>query len=471
MAISVALLGLPLIPPSLANAAEYEMATVADYVADPTAGTISVSVAVSFTNTLADPPGQVSAFNHVDLAIQDGASMVVARDGAGQLQVGVNTQNGVLVAAVATRARVLYNATVSFTLTYRLADGAAPELHVRPGVVKFPAWGFGTSSQVTVRLPSGYDANAEGDAMQTDEDTANVVLTSDPIPDPGRWLALITAILPRDYVTQSASVPLSSGTVDLQVRAWSDDPAWGEQTLALLVEALPLLEEATRTGRRIRCLCQVGPEFRGLTPSAAWEDVRLGLRALRLFEACAVVSDLGWIRESTRLAAFFMPCPVQVFGEHEREQAIKWLSSMPEQPAIEHRLIAESGVVVVEVSQPLRAPDFEALGLTVDSWLDTHERLQGLVLHARAFHGWENIGGLVRHIRFVRDHHRKIRRVAVVLDGPMGALAPKVAEHFVQAELRHFGYDELDDAIAWAAGSHGRQTASAVEPQAAPSET
>jgi len=216
---------------------------------------------------------------------------------------------------------------------------------------------------------------------------------------------------------------------------------------------VPLLEEATRTGRRIRCLCQVGPEFRGLTPSAAWEDVRLGLRALRLFEACAVVSDLGWIRESSRLAAFFMPCPVQVFGEHEREQAIKWLSSMPERPRIEHRLIPESGVVVVEVSQPLRAPDFDALGLTVDSWLDTHERLQGLVLHARAFPGWENIGGLVQHIRFVRDHHRKIRRVAVVVDGPLGTMAPRLAEHFVQAEVRGFRDDELDEAVAWAAES------------------
>ena len=216
---------------------------------------------------------------------------------------------------------------------------------------------------------------------------------------------------------------------------------------------VPLLEEATRTGHRIRCLCQVGPEFRGLTPSAAWEDVRLGLRALRLFEACAVVSDLGWIRQSSRLAAFFMPCPVQVFGEHEREQAIKWLSSMPERPGIEHRLIPDSGVVVVEVSQPLRAPDFDALGLTVDSWLDTHERLQGLVLHARAFPGWENIGGLVQHIRFVRDHHRKIRRVAVVLDGPLGALAHELAEHFVQAEVRGFRAHELDDAVAWAAES------------------
>jgi hypothetical protein len=216
---------------------------------------------------------------------------------------------------------------------------------------------------------------------------------------------------------------------------------------------VPLLEEASRTGQRIRCLCQVGPEFRGLTPSAAWEDVTLGLRSLRLFEACAVVSDLTWVRESSRFAAFFMPCPMQVFGEQEREQAVKWLSSMPEWPAIQHRLIPESGVVVVEVTQPLRSPDFDALGMTVDSWLETHDRLQGLVLHAAAFPGWENIGGLVRHIRFIRDHHRSIRRVAVVVDGPLGTLAPQLAEHFVRAEVRGFHHDQLDEAVSWAADS------------------
>jgi hypothetical protein len=216
---------------------------------------------------------------------------------------------------------------------------------------------------------------------------------------------------------------------------------------------VPMLSEAVRTGRRIRCLCQVDSAFRGLTPSAAWEDVRLGLRGLRLFEACAVVSDLGWVRQWTRAAAFFMPCPVRLFDEQDREQAIKWLSSMPEKPAIEHRLIPESGVVVVEVSQPLRASDFDALGHTVDTWLETHERLSGLVLHARAFPGWENIGGLVRHIRFVRDHHRTISRVALVVDGPWGNVAHQVAAHFVRAQVRGFGSAQLHDAVAWAAGS------------------
>ena len=98
-------------------------------------------------------------------------------------------------------------------------------------------------------------------------------------------------------------------------------------------------------------------------------------------------------------------------------------------------------------------------------------RCPGVVLHARAFPGWENVGSLLRHVRFVRDHHRTVRRVALAADAKLADLAPRLAEHFVRAELRHFGYDELDDAIAWAAGPHGRQAAaSAVEPQTAPSD-
>ncbi|MBA3689419.1 MAG: hypothetical protein H0W81_11430 [Chloroflexi bacterium] len=245
-AISAALLLLPLAPPFPANAAEYEMATVAEYAVDPAAAAIAVTISVKFTNTLPDPPGQISAFTHVDLAIQDGASGVAASDDAGPLPVAVQLRNGVQVASVATRSRVRSNASVSFTLTYRLADGAAPGLYVRAGVVKFPAWGFGTSSQVTVRLPVGFEAVATGDPLETSQVGADVVLTSGPIPDPGHWLAVVTAVPPPDYVTQAASVPLASGTVDLQVRAWRGDAPWGERTLTLLTRALPVLEQAIR---------------------------------------------------------------------------------------------------------------------------------------------------------------------------------------------------------------------------------
>lgn len=59
---------------------------------------------------------------------------------------------------------------------------------------------------------------------------------------------------------------------------------------------------------------------------------------------------------------------------------------------------------------------------------------------------------LVRHLRFVRDHHRKVRRVALAVDGKLAELAQKLADHFVDAELKQFPYDQLDEAVAWASG-------------------
>ena len=60
---------------------------------------------------------------------------------------------------------------------------------------------------------------------------------------------------------------------------------------------VPFLDEARREGRHIRFIYQIGPEFEGFTPGAAWEDAKIGIHFLRLFDGCAVVTDLAWIRE------------------------------------------------------------------------------------------------------------------------------------------------------------------------------
>jgi hypothetical protein len=223
----------------------------------------------------------------------------------------------------------------------------------------------------------------------------------------------------------------------------------------------PMLDEARREGRRLRILCELGPDFEGLTAGAAWEDARLGLRAWRLFSGCAIVTDIEWVREATRLSAFLVPCPVRVFSNAERAQAIDWLAELPKTPGLPHRLIENRGVIVVEVDRPLRAHDFEGLGMTADSWIEGHGSLQGLVVHARSFPGWENLGGLVRHVQFVRDHHKKVRRVAIAADGAFATLAPQIGQHFVSAEVRAFPHDALGAAIDWAAESATRPDTSA----------
>jgi hypothetical protein len=211
----------------------------------------------------------------------------------------------------------------------------------------------------------------------------------------------------------------------------------------------PLLAEAARAGRRLRFLYELGPDFEGFTPSAAWEDVKVSFRFMRVFEACAVVTDLDWVRSAAGLAHVLLPCPVKAFRNQERTKAIEWLRSQPEGAAMSHRL-TDRGVLVVRVDGPLRAQDFDALAVTADRWIDAHGWLRGLVIHAKEFPGWQNLAGLLQQVRFVRDHHRKIQRIALAVDGKLIALAPRVGNHFVHAEVRSFGYTALDAAIAWA---------------------
>jgi hypothetical protein len=215
---------------------------------------------------------------------------------------------------------------------------------------------------------------------------------------------------------------------------------------------VPLFAELRKQGKQARFLYRVGADFDGYTMGGVWEDLRLGMRYLRQFERCAIVSDVEWITKSAQLMGPLMPCPVKTFKGSETSQAVAWLEAAePENLTVE--LKANEGVVVVEPKGPLSATDFDRLAAKVDPWLDAHFMLHGVVVHAKKFPGWENLGGLLKHFQFVRGHQDRVERVAVAVDGTMAQVLPKIATHFVRAEVKAFGYDALDSAVAWAAGS------------------
>ena len=75
--------------------------------------------------------------------------------------------------------------------------------------------------------------------------------------------------------------------------------------------------------------------------------------------------------------------------------------------------------------------------------------LAGLIIEVSEFPGWDTLGALIAHFRFVRDHHRHIRKVAIVTNAPIGTLAEKMASHFVAATIKHFPAGQLDAARQW----------------------
>lgn len=243
LALLVALLAsawLPGVAVPRVAAAEYTLATSASYDVRPEDGEIAVAVQITFTNTTPDPAGKFSVFGELKLAIHDDATAVAASDDGGDLEVAVAVEGDVNVATVALREDLRYEETVEVEVAYQLVDGNDPQLRIRPSLIVFPAWSFGTSSTVTVSIPPGYEVRTDGDPL-TDDGGA---LVSGPIADPSRWLALVTATRPVEYSTFDATVPLTGGTADLRVRAFADDEAWGQRTLELVERALPQLEDA-----------------------------------------------------------------------------------------------------------------------------------------------------------------------------------------------------------------------------------
>jgi SpoIIAA-like len=116
---------------------------------------------------------------------------------------------------------------------------------------------------------------------------------------------------------------------------------------------------------------------------------------------------------------------------------------------IEHNLDVAHSILYVRPQSPLQQDDFVRLAATVDPYIEETGDLAGLIIETPTFPGWESLGAMAAHFRFVRDHHKRIKRVAVVTDSALGNLAERLASHFVSAEIRHFPMGERETAKQW----------------------
>ena len=116
---------------------------------------------------------------------------------------------------------------------------------------------------------------------------------------------------------------------------------------------------------------------------------------------------------------------------------------------IESSLDTTQSILYVRPKSALEQADFVKLAERVDPYIEASGGLRGLIIEAPAFPGWESFGALVAHVRFVRDHHRRIEKIAVVTDSALGNVAEHLASHFVSAQIKHFSAAQLEAAKQW----------------------
>lgn len=107
------------------------------------------------------------------------------------------------------------------------------------------------------------------------------------------------------------------------------------------------------------------------------------------------------------------------------------------------------GIAILEPDGVLSESDFVSVAGIIDPYLKKSGKLNGIIIHVESFPGWDSFSALSSHLKFVNDHHKKISHIAFVSDSPIVKAAEQIAGHFVNAEMKSFPFNELENAINW----------------------
>ena len=120
---------------------------------------------------------------------------------------------------------------------------------------------------------------------------------------------------------------------------------------------------------------------------------------------------------------------------------------------LEYEFDSANSILLVKPESALEKNDFVQLAQAVDPQIEESGDLAGLIISAPSFPGWDSFGTMVTHFRFVRDHQKHVKKIAVVTDSHLGDVAEHLTSHFVSAQIRHFPAGDIDQARQWITGA------------------
>ncbi len=90
---------------------------------------------------------------------------------------------------------------------------------------------------------------------------------------------------------------------------------------------VPAVDAAIASHGKVRLYYQIGPNFSGIDPGAAFQDFKVGMEHFTQWERVAVVTNVDWIRHSVRAFGFLMPIKMETFSIADADKAREWISA------------------------------------------------------------------------------------------------------------------------------------------------
>jgi hypothetical protein len=229
----------------------------------------------------------------------------------------------------------------------------------------------------------------------------------------------------------------------------------GKLTKADYEHFVPEFERLFRLHGRLRVLFDM-TAFHGWDAGALWEDIKFDVKHFSDIERLAMVGDKKWQQGMATFCKPFTKATVQYFDHTHAAEARKWLdepvatgNKIGGRHRLKHQLLSPEGILILEPDAPLEAADFEGLVREIDPYIAKHGKLSGLLIHAKAFPGWANPEAFLAHMQFIKSHHQKIVRLAMVTDSKLLGELPKIAAHLVHVQVKHFSGSQYEVALRW----------------------
>ena len=109
----------------------------------------------------------------------------------------------------------------------------------------------------------------------------------------------------------------------------------------------------------------------------------------------------------------------------------------------------DGDVLVVRPEGRIARDDVATLTQTADAYLAAHGTISGVMVQTPVFPGFASAAAFADYVRFIADHHARVRRIALVTDSALAPIAQFVANHVVGLEMRHYAFGESAAALEW----------------------
>ena len=229
----------------------------------------------------------------------------------------------------------------------------------------------------------------------------------------------------------------------------------GKLAKADYVYFTPEFERLVRLNGHMRVLFDMAG-FEGWEASALWEDIKFDVKHFSAIERLAILGDKKWEHGMAMFCKPFTTAAIRYFDHTDAAEARKWLdesvttgNEIGGRAMLKHQLLLPEGILILEPDAPLEAADFEDLVREIDPYIAEHGKLSGLMIRAKVFPGWANLEAFLAHMQFIKSHHQKIVRLAMVTDSKLLGELPKIAAHLVHVQVKHFSESRHKDALRW----------------------